>query len=131
MRIIKKETDYALRALFFIKERGGRAAISQIYSNIRAPRPFLRKILQLLARAGILYSSRGKNGGFEFKIPFEKISLAVLNEVFDERTPPGGCPFKNRICANYHTCSLKSKIAALENETYKRLEKTYIKDLWG
>lgn len=130
MRIIKKETDYALRALFFINEKGGKLPVSEIYSQIKAPRPFLRKIFRLLALAGILSSKKGKNGGFEFKKPFREITLADINDIFDERTPAGGCPFKNKICANYRSCVLKGKISAIEEETHKRLINTYIKDLW-
>ncbi len=130
MRIIKKETDYALRALYFIHEKGGKAAVSQIYSQIKAPRPFLRKIFRMLALSGILISKKGKNGGFEFKKPFNSITLADINEIFDEMTPLGGCPFKNRICSNFRSCALKGKIRAIEQETYQRLKRTYIKDMW-
>lgn len=130
MRIIKKETDYALRALFFIKEKGGKIPVSEIYSQIKAPKPFLRKIFRMMASFGILISQKGKKGGFELKKPFEEITLADINDIFDERTPTGGCPFKSKICANHRTCVLKGKISAIEEETHKRLRNTYIKDLW-
>lgn len=130
MRVIKKETDYALRALFFIKENGGYAAIPQIHSNMDMPRPFLRRILQKLSHAQILSSMKGRNGGFRLKEPFEKITLARLNEVFDKRIPPGECPFKNKLCANYKTCVLKGKVSIIEEEIYKMFERIFIKDLW-
>ncbi len=130
MRVIKKETDYALRALFFIKNNGGHADVSKIYSNMDIPRPFLRRILQQLAHAKILLSKKGKHGGFKFLRPFEKITLARLNEIFDKRLPPGECPFKNKVCINYKTCVLKGKLSKLEEEIYKMFENILIKDLW-
>lgn len=129
MRIIRKETDYAIRALYFINKRAGKSAVSQIYSQIKVPRHFLRKIFRMLASNGILTSKKGRNGGFEFKKPFDSITVADINEIFDEMTPMGGCPFKSRICSNFRHCYLKEKIRAIEQETYHRLKKIYIRDM--
>ena len=67
MKLITRDTDYAVRALCFIGQRQKRLiSASELVANLKIPRPFLRKILQTLNREGILNSYKGKGGGFEF-----------------------------------------------------------------
>jgi DNA-binding IscR family transcriptional regulator len=42
------------------------------------PGPFLRKMLQILNKEGLLISYKGKDGGFALTLPPEKISLIDL-----------------------------------------------------
>jgi hypothetical protein len=43
MRIIKKETDYAIRALYFINSKGGKASSFEIYNENRSSKTFFKK----------------------------------------------------------------------------------------
>lgn len=130
MRIIKKETDYAIRALYFIHSRGGMASSADIYSEMNMPRPFIRKILQMLAREEILISFKGRGGGFKLSIPFEKLDIATIDLIFSEPMKKGNCPFRNPLCSNYNRCKLKFKIYELENKFYDELKKIKLIDLW-
>ena len=130
MRIIKKETDYAIRALYFINSKGGMASSSDIYNEIDLPRPFIRKILQMLTKSGILKSYKGKGGGFELKIPFKDITLYMIEEIFAPKMRRGECPFKSRICSNFSRCYLKLKIYEIEKRFIEDLSKIKLIDLW-
>jgi len=130
MRIIKKETDYAIRAIYFINSKGGKASSFEIYNEMDLPRPFLRKILQTLSKNGILKSYKGKGGGFELKIPFKDITLYMIEEIFTPKMRRGDCPFKNKICSNFSKCHLKVKIYEIENKFIEELSKIKLIDLW-
>lgn len=130
MRIIKKEVDYSIRALIFIYEKGGKVSINQIYKNINAPKAFLRKILQILSKKGILKSTKGIGGGFEFRKPFTEITLADITYIFIEKIRKGTCPFKNPICSNSQKCKLKNKIAEIEEDIYNKLSNIKIYEIW-
>ncbi len=130
MRIIKKETDYAIRAIIYIYEKGGYATAKNIYSDIKAPKPFIRRILQTLAKVGILESEKGRGGGFFLKKRFEDITLSMLVEPFSQRMSKGSCPFKNRLCNIFARCALKNRIYEIESNLFKIMDKTLIKDLW-
>ncbi|MGC8727893.1 MAG: RrF2 family transcriptional regulator [Elusimicrobiales bacterium] len=130
MKIIKKEVDYTIRALIFIYEKGGKSSISEICRNMNAPKPFLRKILQILSKNGILKSTKGIGGGFEFNKPFGEITLADITYLFTEKIKKGSCPFKTPICSNSHKCKLKFKISEIEDKIYEQLSSVKISDLW-
>lgn len=130
MKIIKKEVDYAVRALMFIYEKGGKTSIAEIGQNMNAPKPFLRKILQILSKNRILKSSKGVGGGFEFNKPFEEITLADITYIFTEKMKKGACPFKTPICSNSNKCKLKFKIAEVEEKIYRQLSSIKIYDFW-
>lgn len=132
MRILKKEVDYSVRALTFIV-RSGRSArpvtAKDLYSSIKAPRPFLRKILQELSKEKILFSSKGRGGGFRLSVPPDRVTLSRLARVFGGKRKPGSCHFGEETCPNRSFCALKSRMEEIEKRISSELEKTTLEDL--
>ena len=65
MKLINRDTDYAVRALSYILRRKDKiVTAAELVRELDMPRPFLRKILQSLNKNGFLKSQRGKGGGF-------------------------------------------------------------------
>ena len=63
MRLITRNTDYAVRALSYISRQEEKViSVSELVKKIKVPRPFLRKILQTLNKKGILISYKGQGG---------------------------------------------------------------------
>ena len=59
MKLITRDTDYAVRALIFIiKQKKEVISVNKLINNLKLPRPFLRKILQVLNKKGILNSAK-------------------------------------------------------------------------
>ena len=55
MRLINRNTDYAVRAISYISRQEEKViSVSELVEKIKVPRPFLRKILQILNKKGIL-----------------------------------------------------------------------------
>jgi len=62
---ISRETEYAVRCVYFLARDPERiTAIDKIARRLQIPRSFLAKILQSLARGGVVRSTRGAHGGF-------------------------------------------------------------------
>ena len=117
MRLITRNTDYAIRALCFIAQNGKEKEIisaAELVRKLKIPRPFLRKILQILNKRGILSSRKGLGGGFSLAIPPKNIFLIDLIETLQGSLKLTECIFKKRICSDIKTCVLKKKIGALE-----------------
>ena len=86
MKLITRDTDYAVRAVCFItKQKGKLVSASQLVDELKVPYSFLRKQLQLLNKKGILKSYKGKGGGFQLGVPAGKIYLTDLIKVFQGR----------------------------------------------
>lgn len=81
--MISSTLEYALRAVTWLAARPGEGMPAQkIAEATQVPEDYLSKVLQQLARGGVLTSQRGRNGGFQLARPPAEISmLSVLNAV--------------------------------------------------
>ena len=122
MKLITRDTDYALRALCFIaKHKKEIVPVSQLVEELKIPRPFLRKILQVLNREKILKSYKGQGGGFLLAVPARKITLMRLINIFQGPFRLNECFFKKELCPNTAKCGLKQRIDRIEKHLVKEL----------
>ena len=120
MKLITRNTDYALRALCFIAKNKERIiSVAELVKELKIPQPFLRKVLQVLNRKKILKSHKGKGGGFMLAFPVQKIFLVDLIEIFQGSLRLNECFFKKMACPNRKTCALKKKIDSIERYVIK------------
>lgn len=123
MKLITRDTDYALRALcFLVKQKERIISVSGLVNALKIPRPFLRKLLQILNKEKILKSYKGKGGGFSLAMPADKIFLVDLIEIFQGPLRLNECLFKKVLCPSTDTCSLRKKIYAIEVYVIKKLK---------
>lgn len=130
MKLITRDTDYALRAVCFMARNKDKiVSVAQLVKTIKIPRPFLRKVLQILNKKIILKSYRGVGGGFSLARPAEKILLTDLMQVFQGPFQLNECLFKNKTCPNIKKCILRKKINKIENYVISQLESISIASL--
>ena len=122
MKLITRNTDYALRAICFIaKGKGKLVAVDELVKALGVPRPFLRKLVQLLNRKKILRSYRGQGGGFALARPPEKIFLLELLGIFQGDLHLNECFLRKSVCPNIKTCVLHKKIDKIEKYVISEL----------
>lgn len=123
MKLITRDTDYALRAACFIAKAEGRVvAVTELVQKLKIPRPFLRKILQMLSRKGILSSLKGPAGGFILAKPAGKVLLVDLIRIFQGPLRLNECFFRKMKCPNTSSCPLKKKIDRIEKYVINELQ---------
>jgi len=123
MKLITRDTDYAVRALCFIaKCEREIVPVSELNRNLRIPRPFLTKILQILNKKRLLRSYKGKGGGFMLALAPNKIFLADLIGIFQGSLKLNECIFKKRICPDIKTCKLKKRIDNIQKQVISELK---------
>ncbi|HET6574946.1 MAG TPA: Rrf2 family transcriptional regulator [Fimbriiglobus sp.] len=93
--MFSQTVEYALRAAVDLASRGGEPATTEeVARRTQVPVAYLAKILQGLARAGIVRSQRGVGGGVALaKAPEELTILEVVNAV-DPIVRIRTCPLK-------------------------------------
>ncbi len=132
LKLITRDTDYAVRALASIyKKDGNVVSVSDLVKEIEIPRPFLRKLLQILNKEEILDSFKGRGGGFMLKKHPKDIFLIDLMEIFQGKFKINECVFKKEVCENILTCILKQKIDHIEEYIYENLKTITLMDLIG
>src|SRR5215469_9990691 len=88
---LTKKADYGLIALCHLAGRGGSragassgsASAKDIAEACRIPLPLLSKVLQKLARAGLLISEQGTNGGYRLSRSAGEISTLEVIRTID------------------------------------------------
>jgi len=130
MKLITRDTDYAIRALCYIfKHKKKVISASDLVSELRIPRSFLRKILQKLNKKGILKSFKGQGGGFLAAKPADKIFLVDLIETFQGKVSLNECFFRKLTCPHTRTCVLRNKLDKIEKQVIKELKRITVVSL--
>lgn len=123
MKLITRDTDYALRALSFIaSKKKNQVTAGQLVRELKIPLPFLRKILQSLNKGGILESRKGLGGGFLLAKSVDKIFVLDLMEIFQGPLHLNECLFKKAACPRIHHCCLRNKINNIEKSVFSQLK---------
>ncbi|MFC1666513.1 RrF2 family transcriptional regulator [Candidatus Omnitrophota bacterium] len=130
MKLITRDTDYAVRALCYIaKSEERRISVTDLVKELKIPRAFLRKILQILNKKELLISHKGQGGGFTLGKKAKGIFLVDLIRIFQGRLKLNECFLKKSICPNIKVCPLKREIDNVEQYVTKRLKSITIASL--
>jgi Rrf2 family protein len=130
VNLLSRSTDYAIRALVYMAGDADRiVSTADLDRDLRLPRPFMRKTLQMLQKAGYLSSIKGGGGGFRLELDPEKIKLIDLMEVFQGNISLGDCLFKKKVCTCVRTCPLRREIKGVEDMVRQRLKAVTLADL--
>jgi Rrf2 family iron-sulfur cluster assembly transcriptional regulator len=83
--IYSRSAEYAIRSFVYLARipAGKFAMARHIAQEEKIPAHFLAKILQELARKGLLRSNKGPSGGFSLRVPASQIKLLDLVEALD------------------------------------------------
>ncbi|MCU0651812.1 MAG: Rrf2 family transcriptional regulator [Candidatus Omnitrophica bacterium] len=130
MKLITRDTDYALRAVCFIaKSEKTIVSVEELVEKLSIPRSFLRKILQVLNRKRILRSYKGSGGGFVLAKPANRVFLIDLIRIFQGPLVLSECFLKKMLCPNIKICPLRKKLDKIEKFVIKELSSITITSL--
>jgi|AAFX01.1.fsa_nt_gi Rrf2 family protein len=89
---LSQSVGYAIAALAQLADHDGAKPLScrEICRRVDMPDKFVLQILRLLARANIVASTRGIQGGYRSAKPADKISLLEIVEAVDGLPQPDG-----------------------------------------
>jgi Rrf2 family iron-sulfur cluster assembly transcriptional regulator len=129
--IYSRSAEYAIRALVQMAPLppGEFAMVKHIAAESAIPSHFLAKILQELARDGILQSSKGPHGGFRLHQPPEEISMLKIVEAVDGAGRYDRCIGGLPECTDRAPCGMHDSWKELRSRIIEYLEETSIADL--
>jgi len=104
---ITRKTDYAIRCVYYLAGKPETVTvIGEIASKMDIPHSFLAKIMQKLARAGIVESHRGVKGGFTLTREPARISLYDVIVAMEGPVVLNMCAVHTKECGLSVTCSI-------------------------
>ena len=131
MKLITRNTDYALRAICYMSRQKNLVTVDELVKMLGVPRQFMRKILQQLNKEKILKSYKGQGGGFKLKASPGKIYIAEIMRIFQGQLGLNGCFLKKDICPNKGKCVLRKKINSIEEDVLRQLKAINVASLVG
>jgi Rrf2 family protein len=129
--IYSRSAEYAIRAFVHLAQvqDGKYAMVKQIAEQEEIPAHFLAKILQQLARKGLLRSSKGPTGGFCLRVAPEKVSLLNLVEALDGLSEYEKCASGLSECNDDQPCGMHDSWKLLRSRIIEYLDRTTIADV--
>ncbi len=133
---LTKKADYGLMALKYLAEQPGAGAQSpaaqsakDIAQAYHIPPPLLAKILQTLARAGLLVSHAGTNGGYALARPATQISAFEVIRAIDGPLFITSCITIHGSCDLAGHCTIKEPLRKVNDSIKELLSNITISDL--
>jgi Rrf2 family protein len=127
MKVLTKNTDYAIRALLALAaKKGTYVSAKAIASEQGMPYQFLRRLLQELLRNNLIVSKEGVQGGFMLEKDPDEIGVTQLIEIFQGKVQVSECMFRKQICSNRARCVLRHEIMRIEQVVNSEFEKVTI-----
>jgi len=129
--IYSRSAEYAIRAFVHLAQvpDGKYAMVKNIAETEDIPAHFLAKILQQLARKGLLRSSKGPTGGFALRVEPTEIRLLDIVEALDGLAPYQQCASGLSECSDDMPCSMPVSYTHLD--VYKRQISNYPRKTWA
>jgi Rrf2 family protein len=117
VEMISKTGIHALKALAVLAElpEGEYLGAASIAERIDAPRNYLGKLLQTLARENLVEGQKGLNGGFRLAKDPRTITLQDVLEPIDHVSRWNGCFMGRKSCGGDHPCSVHDKWSSARN----------------
>ncbi len=118
MELIKRNTDYALRALVYLAEAddGKPHPMGEIATATGAPETFLRKVIQKLDAAGVVATKRGVGGGVSFLMRPDAISVFEIVEAVQGPLAINKCFVSDRECADQDACLIRRNLIGIQED---------------
>jgi len=115
-----KKVDYGLIALKHIAMQGNGGVVSarEIAQTYYLPPDLLAKILQNLARGGIIRSQAGSGGGYRMARDPSDVSLKDIVEAIDNSMQLVGCGKGNAPCLLEPHCTIKNTLLNVEKKLH-------------
>lgn len=122
---------HAVRAMVMLARlpEGAIAGSASIARAIGAPQNYLGKLLQLLARAGLVQSQKGLSGGFRLARAARAISLYDVVEPIEKVSRWSGCILGEKECSDNGACAIHHRWKEIRGAYLQLLTGTTIADL--
>ena len=122
--ILSRTTQYAIQALIYMatQPRGVKVLNRNIAESLGAPPTYLAKVLQNLCRGNLLYSYRGKQGGFCLQEDGEKITLMQIAVITEGHGFTKDCVLGLKVCNDAVPCPMHKQWHPIKQEIVKLLE---------
>ena len=123
---LNKRVEYGLISVLHMDEAANRGLVTakEIADRYNIPADLLGKVLQRLARGGIVSSVQGSRGGYCLERPLESLSIGDVVDVVEGRIKIAACCDGSTDCRQLETCNIKRPIQRIQEDLL-----SYVRDV--
>lgn len=131
MKILRKDSDYAIRTLLTIATNKEKKYLSssEISKIEKIPLRYLRRLITKLIGAGYLEAKEGIGGGVKLKKKPSSINTLQIMKLFQGDLEISECLFRKHLCKNRKTCPMRKRILRIEKILAKEFENITLQQL--
>ena len=131
MDIIRRNTDYALRAMVNLARHYGEEPVStrEISKCEDISYQLACKLMQKLNNAGLVNSSMGPNGGFVLSRNPKKINLAQIIDTIQGPLSLSRCLLSDNACPKQKHCPITGKLTKLQKNISDYLQSVTLDEI--
>lgn len=125
------QTDYGLRMLMQLAiNPDSLVTISEVSDRYNISKNHLMKVAQVLVKAGVVESVRGRNGGLRLAVPAQDINIGAITRAMESSSVLVECfPGGKGNCLIAPACRLKGVLANALEAFYAVLDDVTLSDL--
>ena len=129
--IFSKKCELAVQAVLFlsIKEKERVFKAGEISEELKVPKEFVSKMLQILTASGIIGSKKGKTGGFFLAKNPSEIKLIDIVLAIDGDKVFSSCVLGFPGCSSETPCPVHEKWGKLRDDAFKMLAEETLEQL--
>jgi FeS assembly SUF system regulator len=120
---LSKKADYALMAMKHLATHTDVASTSAraIAEEYKIPLELMAKVLQRLARRGLLTSQQGTRGGYTLSKAAPSISVAEIIEAIDGPLTVTACSSEDEQCEQFTRCNVRDPLWRIKDRIISAL----------
>ena len=122
---LSKKADYALMAMKHLAIKTASAPSStsarEIAEQYDIPIELMAKVLQVLARRGLLTSHQGTRGGYTLSKPTASISVADIIQAIDGPLTVTACSSEDEQCEQFTKCNVRDPLWRIKDRILSAL----------
>jgi len=129
---ISEAANLAIHAMTYLASHADEAPVpaGRVARSLEASEAHLSKVLQRLAKTGLVKSLRGPRGGFSLARPPESVNLLEIYEAVDGSLATSDCLFGHRSC-DRPGCVFGNLLADVRERVDGHFSTTSLADLVG
>lgn len=128
--IFSKACELGLQAVLFLSTKGDMVFnATEVSTELKVPKEFVSKVLQILTSSGIVGSRKGKKGGFYLAKKPVEIKLIDIVEAIDGLELFKTCVLGFPGCSHETPCPVHDKWGKLREDAYRMLSEETLEDL--
>lgn len=116
---ISKKTEYAIISLVDMAANGKTTLVTakDLSDRYNIPREILGKVLQSLAKNGLIESHQGVKGGYQLVVPLKQINISQVLQVVDGPIQLVDCAVNDDCdCGQIDYCNIRNPMEFIQKE---------------